>query len=63
MDVHWALPVARYAEPWRLGRKLLDRSLRPGAAAAYRPLQETRTRVFLSRLLETPQEWIAHIEL
>ncbi|KAI0302455.1 cytochrome P450 [Multifurca ochricompacta] len=63
MDLQWALPMARHAEPWRLGRKLLERSLRPVAAAAYRLLQEKRAHVLLSRLLESPDKWVEHIEL
>ncbi len=63
MEIQWALPLARYAEQWRLGRKLLDRSLGAGAATAYRPLQELKTRSLLTRLLTSPHEWEAQIEL
>jgi cytochrome P450 len=63
MEWHWQIPIARYGEAWRQGRKLLDRSLRPGAAATYRPMQQARVRVLLTRLLATPDEWRAHIEL
>jgi hypothetical protein len=63
MDFGWALPLARYAEQWRLGRKLLDRSLGAGAASAYRPLQQAKGRLLLTRLLTNPQDWEAHLEL
>jgi cytochrome P450 len=63
MEWHWQIPIARYGEAWRQGRRLLDRSLRPGAAATYRPMQQARVRVLLTRLLATPDEWQAHIEL
>jgi hypothetical protein len=63
MEWQWQIPIARYGEAWRQGRKLLDRSLRPGAAAMYRPMQQTRARVLLTRLLATPDEWRDHIEL
>ncbi|KAI0302454.1 cytochrome P450 [Multifurca ochricompacta] len=59
----WALPMARYSDPWRLGRKLLDRGLRAGVAVAYRPMQQAKARLLLTRLLATPHEWEAHIEL
>lgn len=63
MEWHWQIPIARYGEAWRQGRKLLDRSLRPGAAALYRPTLQARVRVLLSRLLATPDQWRAHVEL
>jgi cytochrome P450 len=59
----WFIVTARYDEYWRRGRKLLDRGLRPGAAALYRPMQLAKTRALLTRLLENPSEWEAHIEL
>ena len=57
MDWHWQLPLARYGEAWRQGRKLLDRALRPGAAATYQHMQQAKVRVLLTRLLATPSEW------
>ena len=63
MGCDWVLPTARYNERWHQGRKVLDRSLRPVAAALYRPMQQSKTRVFLTRLLESPSEWEAHVEL
>jgi hypothetical protein len=63
MGWNWFLPAARYTERWQQGRKVLDRSLRPGAVALYRPMQQSKTRVFLTRLLESPSEWEAHVEL
>jgi hypothetical protein len=63
MEWHWQIPIARYGEAWRQGRKLLDRGLRPGAAATYRPMQQARVRVLLTRLLANPDQWRAHIEL
>ena len=63
MGWDWFLPTARYTERWHEGRKVLDRGLRPGAAALYRPMQQSKTRVFITRLLESPSEWEAHLEL
>ncbi|KAI9431010.1 cytochrome P450 [Lactarius psammicola] len=63
MDWYWQLQLKRYGEDWRQGRKLLDRSLRPTGAAAYRPTQQARARVLLTRLLATPNQWRDHVEL
>jgi cytochrome P450 len=61
--MQWLLPTTRSGERWRRGRRILDRSLRPGAAALHRPMLQTRARVLLSRLLTNPHQWEAHIEL
>jgi len=63
MEWGWLLTSARYGEFWRQGRKVLDRSLRPGAAAAYRPMQESKARLLLTRILKDPKDWEAHVEL
>ncbi|KAH9970769.1 cytochrome P450 [Russula compacta] len=63
MGWDWFLPTARYGEPWRQGRKVLDRSLGPRATATYRPMLEAKARVLLTLILASPDEWEAHIEL
>ena len=63
MGWNWILQAARSDERWRLGRRLLDRGLRPGATATYRPLLQARTYVFLHRLLVNPDQWEAHVNL
>jgi len=63
MEWGWFLPVARYAEPWRQGRKLLDRGLRSGSVTAFRPMQESKVRLLLTRMLGSPEDWEAHLEL
>jgi cytochrome P450 len=63
MDVQWSVLLARYGEHWRFRRKIVERSFRPGSLSAYRAMQETRARVLVTRLLQSPQEWITHIEL
>ncbi|KAF8259263.1 cytochrome P450 [Lactarius quietus] len=63
MGWDWLVPFSRYTEFWREGRKLLDRGLRPGAVATYRPMQQTRARVLLTRLLTSPDKWEEHIDL
>ena len=59
----WILSVARVGKYWREGRKLLDRSLRPGATASYRRMMEEYTRMFLGQLLEAPDDFRSHIGL
>jgi cytochrome P450 len=61
MKWEWAVPFTRYTEYWRRARKLLDRGLRPGAIATYRPLLQTNTRILLTQLLETPDDWESHL--
>lgn len=63
MGVDWTLPSARKGKPWRDGRRLLDRSLRPGATALHRRIIEERTCLFLSQLLSTPKNFREHIDL
>ena len=63
MELDWLLPTARYGEFWRQGRTVLDRGLRPGAVAAYRPMQESKARLLLTRMLKNPKDWEAHIGL
>jgi cytochrome P450 len=63
MDVSWSILLARYGDPWRLRRKIAERGFRPASLATFRAMQETRARVLAARLLETTQEWAAHLEL
>jgi cytochrome P450 len=62
MRWEWVVPFARYTEFFRQARKILDRGLRPGAVAAYRPVQQTKARALLSQLLANPDDWEAHLE-
>ena len=59
----WLVPNMGMSEFWREGRKLLDRSLRPGAATAYRQMMQEKTRWFLAQLFANPKEFHHHIEL
>jgi hypothetical protein len=63
MDVDWIFPISRMGKYWRDGRKLLDRSLSPGATALHRRLIEEKTRLFLGQLLVTPKTFREHIGL
>jgi hypothetical protein len=59
----WLLPTARVGEYWREGRRLLDRSLGPGATAPYRRMMDDNTRIFLGQLLAAPDDFLSHIGL
>jgi len=59
----WILPNARKGEVWAEGRKLLDRSLRPGATIAYRQMMQENIRGFLVRLLTSPEKFRGHLNL
>ena len=61
MKWEWVVGFSKYAESWRVARKLLDRSLRPAAIAAYRPLLQTKTHALLSQALANPDEFEAYL--
>ena len=63
MGVEWTVPSSRKGQLWRDGRKLLDRSLRPGEIARHLRMIEEKTHLFLGQLLSTPQDFRGHIEL
>jgi hypothetical protein len=62
MKWEWLVQLANYNESWREARKLLDRGLRTGALAVYRPMLQTKARDLLIHLLESPDAWNAHLE-
>ena len=61
--MNWIFPTSSVGEYWREGRRLLDRSLRPGATASYRRMMEEYTQLFLGQLLEAPEDFRSHIGL
>jgi cytochrome P450 len=63
MELEWFLPLRGNGEPWREGRKLVDRSLRPSATSSYRWIIEEKTRGFLGQLLAAPGHFHDQIEL
>ncbi|KAI9441785.1 cytochrome P450 [Lactarius indigo] len=62
MGVDWILPIVRKGKYWRDGRKLLDRSLRPGETALRLSMIEEKTRIFLSQLLSKPKDFREHVD-
>ncbi|KAH9987419.1 cytochrome P450 [Russula vinacea] len=63
IDMDWFVPNMGMSEFWREGRKLLDRSLRPGAAMLYRQMMQEKTCWFLAQLFANPKDFHHHIEL
>jgi len=63
MEMDWLLPNSRKGERWREARKVLDRSLRPGATISYRQMMQENTHSFLAQLLATPKDFREYIEL
>jgi hypothetical protein len=62
-EMDWPLFNISEGEIWREGRRLLDRSLRPGATMSYRQMIQENARGFLVQLLTTPNEFRHHIKL
>jgi hypothetical protein len=63
IEMDWLLGGLRKGELWREGRKILDRSLRPGATLLYHQMIQENVRGYLARLLATPKEFRTHISL
>ncbi|KAI0253714.1 cytochrome P450 [Lactifluus subvellereus] len=63
MKIDWLLALLQHKERWREGRKLVDRSLRPGATFSYRRMIEEKARGFLGLLLAAPDDFRDHIRL
>lgn len=63
MGWEWFHPTTPCSDYWREGRKILDRSLRAGAAAQYRPMQLAKTHDFLYQLLSDPESFHRQIGL
>ena len=63
MDVDWIFPITRKGKYWREGRRLLERSFRPGETDSHWRMIEDNTRVFLGQVLATPHAFRKHIDL
>ncbi|KAI0061754.1 cytochrome P450 [Artomyces pyxidatus] len=58
----WLLTLTRAGEQWRIGRRVVDRGLRPAATIQFQPMQRAKTHGFLKLLLERPDQFLEHIE-
>jgi hypothetical protein len=61
MEWDWIMTFQNYTESFRLSRKLLDRSLRPAAIAAYHLLLETKSHNLLTQVFTDPDQLQAHL--
>lgn len=61
--MEWPILLTGTTETWRKGRRLLDRSLRPGEVTLYRQMILDKTREFLAQLRSNPKEFRSHVEL
>ena len=59
----WPILLDGTTETWRKGRRLLDRSLRPGEMASYREMMLDKTHEFLAQLTANPKEFRSHVEM
>ncbi|KAJ3914413.1 cytochrome P450 [Lentinula edodes] len=51
-----------YGNAWKAHRKLLHQEFHPSDSSAYRPHHKKALRLFLNNLIETPEEWLRHIQ-
>ncbi|KAF8554406.1 cytochrome P450 [Imleria badia] len=51
-----------YNDRWRLHRRLFHQAFRPEAALNYHPVQLQKARDLILNLLETPENYIAHVQ-
>ena len=61
MGWYWNVGLGNCTEEWRLGLKLLNRSLRPASIVTYRPMLEAKAYELLSQVLANPDELEAHL--
>jgi len=59
----WDIPGMRYGSQWRNGRRLLHEFLNVRAVNKFDDYQYKYTRRFLSRLAETPENFLDHVKL
>ena len=61
MKWDWMMAFAKYTDSWRLGRKLLDRSLRPATITKFHSLLEMKTHYLLTQVLTSPDDLEDHL--
>ncbi|KAJ3751144.1 cytochrome P450, partial [Lentinula detonsa] len=61
---HWNrdLLLLPYGEDFKAHRRLFQQEFHPNNSLLHRPHEKKALVVFLNRLLETPDEWLAHIQ-
>jgi hypothetical protein len=61
--MEWPILLDGTTETWRRGRRLLDRSLRPGELTSYQQMMLDKTHEFLEQLRANPKEFRSHVGL
>jgi len=57
----WNVALGNCTEEWRLGLKLLNRSLRPASIVTYHPMLEVKAYELVSQVLANPDALEAHL--
>lgn len=61
--MEWPILLNGTTETWRKGRRLLDRSLRPGELTSYRQMMPDKTHEYLAQLRANPKEFRSHVKM
>lgn len=61
MGWSWLFALMEYGESWKQHRKLFQRVFHPNTVALFQPQVLKHTRGLLRRLLESPGEFMKHI--
>ncbi|KAF8874735.1 cytochrome P450 [Infundibulicybe gibba] len=61
MDYGWFFAFMPYGAGWRRHRRLFHKYFHPNAVSKYHPAQSHATRIFLRRLLQSPEDLRGHI--
>lgn len=62
MDFGYLVGLLPYGPWWRRNRRVFNEHFRASALGKYQPIQARETRVFLNRLLQSPDGFILHIQ-
>lgn len=64
MDAYsWGIPVIGYGSKWRKGRRLFHEFFNAKAVTKFDDYQEKSAYRFISRLAETPEDFLDHAKL
>ncbi|KAI0043597.1 cytochrome P450 [Auriscalpium vulgare] len=62
MNWNWMTQLTSYGDQLQAQRRVLHGGMRPSALAQHRPMFEAKVHQFLSRLAETPHDFVEHLE-
>ena len=61
--LNWSFGLQPYGPEWRDGRKAFQKVFHPNIVPRFRPLEVVEARKLLRRLLQTPDNFMAHLRL